>query len=111
PAGEYSMEAFENMDITEEIELKFIFATDVRQDLNYVETENVDPGVVYHTDALSSEGMEVVDAAPEDSHSPVVSPLGTLNDTDNPEAQRACYEFVQSEEAGEVFNEYGFIIE
>ena len=105
------MEAFENMDIMEEIESKFIFATDVRQVLNYVETENVDAGVVYHTDALSSEGIEVVDAAPEDSHSPVVYPLGTLNDTDNPEAQRAFYEFVQSEEAGEVFNEYGFIIE
>src|SRR5699024_2519537 len=111
PAGEYSMEAVENMDIMEEIESKFIFATDVRQVLNYVETENVDAGVVYHTDALSSEGIEVVDTAPEDSHSPVVYPLGTLNDTDNPEAQRAFYEFVQSEEAGEVFNEYGFIIE
>src|SRR5699024_2631840 len=37
PAGEYGMEAFENMDIMEEIESKFIFATDVRQVLNYVE--------------------------------------------------------------------------
>lgn len=111
PAGEYSMEAFENMDILEELESKFIFATDVRQVLNYVETENVDAGVVYHTDALTSDGIEVVDTAPEDSHSPVVYPLGTLNGTDNPEAQRAFYEFVQSEEAGEVFNEYGFIIE
>jgi len=111
PAGEYSMEAFENMDIMEEIESKFIFATDVRQVLNYVETENVDAGVVYHTDALTSDGIEVVDTAPEDSHSPVIYPLGTLNDTDNPKAQRAFYEFVQSEEAGEVFNEYGFIIE
>lgn len=111
PAGEYSMEAFENMDIMEEIESKFIFATDVRQVLNYVETENVDAGVVYHTDALTSDGIEVVDTAPEDSHSPVVYPLGTLNGTDNPKAQRAFYEFVQSEEAGEVFNEYGFIIE
>lgn len=111
PAGEYSMEVFENMDIIEDIEAKFVFATDVRQVLNYVETENVDAGIVYHTDALTSDGIEVVDAAPEDTHSPVVYPLGTLNDTDNPEAQRAFYEFVQSEEAGEIFNEYGFIIQ
>lgn len=111
PAGEYSMEAFENMDIMEEIESKFIFATDVRQVLNYVETENVDAGVVYHTDALTSDGIEVVDTAPEDSHSPVIYPLGILKGTDNPKAQRAFYEFVQSEEAGEIFNEYGFIIE
>lgn len=111
PAGEYSMEAFENMDIMEGIESKFIFATDVRQVLNYVETENVDAGVVYHTDALTSDGIEVVDTAPEDSHSPVIYPLGILKGTDNPKAQRAFYEFVQSEEAGEIFNEYGFIIE
>lgn len=111
PAGEYSMEAFENMDIIEDIESKLVFATDVRQVLNYVETENVDAGIVYHTDALTSDGIAVVDAAPEDTHSPVIYPLGILNDTDNPEAQRAFYKFVQSEKAGEVFNEYGFIIE
>ncbi|WP_462421978.1 molybdate ABC transporter substrate-binding protein [Salinicoccus sp. Marseille-QA3877] len=111
PAGEYSIETFENMNIMEEVESKLIFAEDVRQVLNYVETENVDAGVVYHTDALTSDGIEVVDTAPTDSHSPVIYPLGTLNETDNTEAQRAFYEYVQSEEAGEVFNEYGFIIE
>ncbi len=110
PAGEYSVEAFESMDIMEEIESKFVYAGDVRQVLNYVETGNVDAGLVYHTDTINSDGIEVVDAAPEDTHSPIVYPLGMMNDTDNEAAQHAFFEFMQSEEAGEVFNEYGFIV-
>lgn len=111
PAGEYSMEAFENMNMIEEIESKFVYAEDVRQVLNYVETENVDAGMVYLTDTMTSDGVDVIDAAPEDAHSPVIYPLGTLNDTDSEAAQRAFYEFMQSEEAGEVFSEYGFVVQ
>ncbi|SOC43614.1 molybdate ABC transporter substrate-binding protein [Salinicoccus kekensis] len=111
PAGEYSVEAFENMDIMEEIESKLIYAEDVRQVLNYVETGNADAGMVYHTDTIMSDGADVVDAAPEDAHSPIVYPLGMMNDTDDEAAQLAFFEFMQSEEAGEVFNEYGFIIQ
>lgn len=111
PAGEYSVEAFENMDIMEGIESKFVYAEDVRQVLNYVETGNADAGMVYHTDAMMSDGIDVVDAAPEDAHAPIVYPLGMMNDTDNEAAQLAFFEFMQSEEAGEVFNEYGFIVQ
>lgn len=109
PAGEYSVEAFESMGIMEDIESKFVYAEDVRQVLNYVETGNVDAGVVYHTDTLMSEDIDVIDAALEDAHSEIVYPLGMMDDTDNEAAQLAFFEFMQSEAAGEVFNEYGFI--
>ena len=111
PAGEYSVEAFESMNIMEDIESKFVYAEDVRQVLNYVETGNVDAGVVYHTDTLMSDDIDVIDAATEDAHSEIVYPLGMMNDTDNEAAQLAFFEFMQSEEAGEVFNEYGFIFQ
>lgn len=111
PAGEYSVEAFESMEIMEDIESKFVHAEDVRQVLNYVETGNVDAGVVYHTDTLMSDDIDVIDAATEDAYSEIVYPLGMMNDTDNEAAQLAFFEFMQSEEAGEVFNEYGFIFQ
>lgn len=111
PAGGYSEEAFESMGMMEDIESKFVYAEDVRQVLNYVETGNADAGMVYHSDTMTTDGVDVVDAAAEDLHSPIVYPLGMMNDTENEAAQRAFFEFMQSEEAGEVFNEYGFIVQ
>lgn len=111
PAGEYSVETFESMGIYEELESKFIYAEDVRQVLNYVETENVDAGLVYRTDALTSDSVEIVDAAPEDAHAPLVYPAGMLNETENEAAQQAFYDFIQGEEASEVFTDYGFNVQ
>ena len=42
------------MNLWKNIEPKTVYAKDVRQVLSYVETENVEAGVVYKTDALIS---------------------------------------------------------
>lgn len=111
PAGEYSVEAYESMGIYDELEDKLVYAEDVRAVLNYVETENVDAGTVYRTDAETSDDVEIVDAAPADSHDPIVYPLGLLNEPEEPAAAEAFYNFIQSEEALEVFEDYGFIVQ
>ena len=49
PAGQYAKESLENMKIWTSIGSKAVYAKDVRQVLLYVETENVDAGVVYKT--------------------------------------------------------------
>lgn len=111
PAGEYSVETFESMGLMEELEDSFVYTEDVRAVLTYVETGNVDAGLVYRTDAETSEHIEIAGAAPGDTHDPIIYPVGLVNDPENPAAAQAFYNFIQSEEALEVFENYGFVIQ
>lgn len=111
PAGEYGKAALEYYEIWGDIEDNIIYAEDVRQVLQYVEVEEVDAGVVYRTDALTSDDVVIVDTFTEDSHDAIEYPLGLLTDGADDEAVQAFYEFLQSDDALEVFEAYGFIIE
>lgn len=108
PAGKYAMETFESMNITEEIEPLLVYAEDVRAVLTYVERGEVDAGLVYRTDALTSDSAEIADTAPEKAHEPIVYPVGMINDSKNAEAAMIFFDFLQSEEALEIFENYGF---
>ena len=108
PAGKYAVETFESMNITEEIEPLLVYAEDVRAVLTYVERGEVDAGLVYRTDALTSDSVEIAESAPEESHEPIVYPVGMINGSENAEAAETFYEFLQSEEALAIFEDYGF---
>lgn len=111
PAGKYAMEAFETMGLTEDLESKLVYAEDVRAVLTYVERGEVDAGLVYRTDALTSDEVEIVDTAPADSHAPIVYPVGLINASENAEAAETFYDFLQTDEALAIFEEYGFTVE
>lgn len=111
PAGEYAMETFESMGITEDLEESLVYAEDVRAVLTYVERGEVSAGLVYRTDAMTSDSVDIIDAAPADAHEPIEYPVGLIKDSENAEAVRSFYDFIQTDEALEVFGEYGFITE
>ena len=70
PAGQYAKESLEKMDVWKDVESKVVYAKDVRQVLSYVETGNVDAGIVYKTDALVSDKVNIVASAdPADTYS------------------------------------------
>lgn len=106
PAGRYARQSLENLNLWEEVEANLIYGSDVRQVLTYVETGNVDAGIVYQTDALTSEQINIIDHAPEDSHDPITYPFGLLNEADG-EAQDFYY-WLQEDESLDVFESYGF---
>ncbi len=54
PAGTYAGQAFDELGITAKVQPKEVLGADVRTVLTYVETGNVDAGIVYSTDALTS---------------------------------------------------------
>lgn len=110
PAGKYAKEFLENMDIWEDIESKVVYAKDVRQVLSYVETGNVEAGIVYKTDALVSNKVEIVASADPATHTPIIYPVGIIHDSKHYEAAKEFYEYLQSDEALKVFEEYGFTI-
>lgn len=106
PVGQYSEESLTNLGIWDEIQDKVSFGTNVTEVLNWVAESSADCGIVYATDAATTDKVKVVSEAPEGSlESPVVYPVARLSDD---EAAVKFYDFICSDEAMAVFEEYGF---
>ncbi|MFD0771169.1 molybdate ABC transporter substrate-binding protein [Bacillus sp. CGMCC 1.60114] len=108
PAGQYAKELFKNTNIWTNIESKVVYAKDVRQVLSYVETGNVDAGVVYKTDALSSNKVNIVATADKQTHTPIIYPVGIIKDTKHRTEAKEFYKFLQSKYAMKTLEKYGF---
>lgn len=109
PAGNYAQQVLTHFGIFDKLKPKFVFAKDVRQVLTYVETGNADAGIVYATDARTSNRVAVVATAPEDSHSPVIYPVAVLaNSKELTEAKQLEY-FLLGPNAANIFRKYGFV--
>ncbi|HTW24086.1 MAG TPA: molybdate ABC transporter substrate-binding protein [Candidatus Baltobacteraceae bacterium] len=108
PAGKYAQEVLTHYGIYDQVKAKAVLAKDVRQVLTYVETGDVDAGVVYTTDAMSSSKVKVVATAPPDSHEPVIYPVAVIKTTKSPAAAKAFEDFLSSPQARPIFEKYGF---
>lgn len=108
PAGQYAKETFEHLNLWKNIEPKTVYAKDVRQVLSYVETGNVEAGVVYKTDALISKKVKIVAAADHSTHKPIVYPVGVIKDSKHPQEAKDFYQFLQSKTALNTLKKYGF---
>ena len=110
PAGKYGQEILTKLGIWEQVKGKAVYVKDVRQVLNYVETEDVDAGIVYQTDAKVSDKVKVVAPAPNGSHTPVVYPMAIMKSSKNTTAAKEFADFLAGEKAKVVFEKYGFVI-
>ena len=111
PAGQYAKEVLTNLGMWDEIEPKLSLGTDVTAVLNQVAQGSADCGIVYSTDALSTDDVKVICEAPEDAlDTPVIYPIAAIKDTNDTEATQAFMDFLQSQEAKDIFVEYGFTL-
>jgi molybdate transport system substrate-binding protein len=108
PAGQYGKETLGNLNILSAVEGKVVYAKDVRQVLTYVETENVDAGIVYKTDALTSTKVKIAATAAENSHAPIIYPVGVMKNSSHPKEAALFYEYLQSKKSMKIFEKYGF---
>ena len=111
PAGQYAQEVLNNTGIWTTVEPKLSLGTDVTAVLNQVAQGSADCGIVYATDAKSNDNVKVVCEAPDNAlKTPVIYPVAVLKNSTNPDAANKFVEFLQSQEAKDVFVEYGFTI-
>ena len=112
PVGQYSEEIFNYMGIWDQLnsEGKITFGSNVREVLAQVEEGAVDCGVVYSTDAATTDMVEVVASAPEGSHQDVTYPAAVLKTSKNPEAAKAFIDYLKTDECIKVFEKAGFVI-
>ena len=108
PAGQYAREVFESLGIWDIVESKANFGSDVRTVLSWVEENAVDCGVVYATDAYSSDRVRIVTEAPEGSCKRVIYPVGVVKASQNAKEAQDFARFLSSKEAMEYFRAFGF---
>lgn len=109
PAGMYAKQTLEKLGLWNQVSGKVIPAKDVRQVLSYVETGNVDAGIVYKTDALVSDKVKVVTTADASMHDPIIYPVGVIKDTKQPIEAEKFYKYLQNKESLKVLENYGFL--
>lgn len=108
PVGQYSEEIFTALGLLDQVKAKATYGSDVRQVLTWVESGEVDCGVVYATDAATSDKVTVVCEAPAGSCKPVIYPAAILKDSQNAGAAAQFLTFLSTDEAKAVFEKYGF---
>ncbi len=108
PAGQYGVDTLKSMQLWESLASKVVYTKDVRQVLTYTESENVDAGIVYKTDALVSDKVDVIATADDATHAPIIYPVGVLKASKHGQEAKDFYQFLQSDEAMNVFKKYGF---
>jgi molybdate transport system substrate-binding protein len=108
PAGQYAEEVFKNLGILGQVRPKLVLGNNVRQVLAFVESGNADAGLVYITDARTSNQVKVVATAAENLHSPIVYPVAVLKSSKNASAAREYVQFLSGDRAKSVFLKYGF---
>ena len=110
PAGQYAKEALTKLGLWEQVSAKASLGTNVTQVLNWVAEGSADAGLVYATDAaLLKDKVKVVAEAHQGSLAkPVIYPIGVLQKAPQAAEAKSFAEFLQTEEAMKIFEEYGF---
>ena len=108
PAGQYAEQALKKLGVWEKVQSKIVFAKDVRTVLTYVDTGNVDAGLVYKTDAASSSKVKILAIAPDGSHDPIIYPAAILAGSKNAKAAEEFLAYMAGPEGKTVFEKYGF---
>ena len=115
PVGQYSREIFNNLGIMDDVnEMEINECKNVTDVLAAVSEGSNEVGVVYATDAASvADKVEIIAEAPADSlQTPVLYPVGLIEDKeaseDDTKAAEAFLDYVESDAAIKVFEDYGF---
>jgi molybdate transport system substrate-binding protein len=108
PAGTYAQKAFDELGITGQVSGKYVMGADVKAVLSYVESGNVDAGLVYLTDAKTSTKVKVVATAPDDINAQIVYPVAVVAASKVTDAAKSYENFLFGDKAKAIFEKYGF---
>lgn len=111
PAGQYATEVLQNLGILEQVKSKFVLGNNVRATLTAVETGDADAGIVYITDAKSSDKVVIAAIADKKLHSPIIYPIAVVRSTKSLNAAKDYLQFLRSNSARKIFEKYGFGVE
>lgn len=106
PYGKAAKEALEASGIWNEIEPKIVYAENIRQAFQYVESGNADAGIIAL--ALLQETDLPYKLIDEKAHSPIKQTLGIPIQSEKKEESKKFTEFILSKQGQEILEKYGF---
>lgn len=108
PAGQYAEETLRSLGLWDALQSRLVMGEDVRQTLQFVEAGEADAGLVYATDAATSQKVRVVATAPPEAHKPVLYPLAVVRASAHPREAQALLDYLLGPETADALREAGF---
>lgn len=107
PAGRYAKQALQAAQLWPQIEAKAIYASNVRQALDYVARGEVDVGLVYATDAVAQKDkVQVLFGVP--TPTPIHYPIAIVRTSTQAPAAKGFIAFVNSAAGQAILARHGF---
>ncbi len=110
PSGIYGKLAFEAFGIYEQIQAKLILQIDTPHVIGIIESGDVEAGIVYSTDAAIRDKIKIVANAPDEVNNKIVYPVAVIKASTNVAAAKAYVDFLLSDDAKTIFEQYGFVV-
>ena len=107
PLGKYSKFFLEENELWERVEKQLVYNLDAQATIASVESGNVPLGIVYSSDALTSDLVEVI-LDLEFKSLKVEYPVAIIDRTKNEEKALKFLRYLQSNESSEIFSKFGF---
>ncbi|MDR2659360.1 MAG: molybdate ABC transporter substrate-binding protein [Spirochaetaceae bacterium] len=110
PAGQYAEEALNKLGVWNKLPANSVsLGTNVTEVLNWVGNGSAEVGIVYATDAASTDKVTVIQILGEGILSaPVIYPVAPLKEAPHPEEADLFIDYLASDEGLAVFEKYGF---
>lgn len=105
PAGIYAKEALEHLMVWHTVEERLAPTNNVRMALALVERGEAAMGIVYKTDAILSDQVQIMATFSQDSHSAIRYPVAKVS---NSKMADNFYAYLNSAEAISILNSFGF---
>lgn len=108
PAGSYAKDSLEYYKIWDSVEKKIIYAKNVKQVLYYVESGEIDAGIVYSSDAIHIKNSKKILDIDSKSHKNIVYPIAIIKESQNKKNAVDFLEFMKTEEIKKEIVKAGF---
>lgn len=108
PVGQYTMQIYRNLGLEEQLRSKANYAGNVRQVLEWVASGNCSYGIVYATDAAIEQDVVVQAVADSSLYDEIIYPVSLLTNSSQKEGAKAFLQYLETKEAKEIFQQYGF---
>lgn len=108
PAGEYAAEALQSLGIYSELRSRLLPAKDVRSALMVVELGEADLGIVYKTDALQSNKVDILVTLPDSLHTPIIYHAAVVQSSRNKELAFKVLKYMTGAATKKLWKQQGF---
>ncbi len=109
PAGKYGKAALEKLGVWDGVKDHVAQAESVRAALVLVSRGEAPLGIVYATDAAADANVKIVGTFPDDTHPPIIYPVGLTKSATSPDAG-AFLAYLRGSEAKAAFEKQGFTV-